>query len=205
LGSNVTPIREDGLIHRGCSPGTRLRTAGTLGGDSTGRSRSMTRGARSLTTTLADGPSRHSPVLLLRQLHWRFVRPQAVGAGAGPRRRWDTEPADRPPARESGRHVRFEPRCVCACFTYTARPCSVRRFAWVNGRLEVSARSLKQGRNIHTQPTCRDLPHRRDPPRSFGCAAAAVRTGPAGRARDPETPPHPTSSRPAAARWMGQA
>src|ERR1700722_2768286 len=56
-----------------------------------------------------DGPSRHPPVLFLRQLHWRLVCPQADGAGPGPRRRGGAEPADRPPAGEPERDVRFKP------------------------------------------------------------------------------------------------
>ena len=56
-----------------------------------------------------DGPSRHPPVFLLRQLHRRPVRDEADGARAAARRRRDAEPAGRAPAGEAGRHVRPEP------------------------------------------------------------------------------------------------
>src|ERR1700676_457110 len=45
-----------------------------------------------------DGPSRHPPVLFLRQLYRRPVRDEAVGARAAARRRGDPEPAGRTPA-----------------------------------------------------------------------------------------------------------
>ena len=54
-----------------------------------------------------DGPSRHRPVLLLRQLHRRPVRDEADGARAAARRRRDPEPAGRAPAGEAGLHVRL--------------------------------------------------------------------------------------------------
>ena len=54
-----------------------------------------------------DGPSRHPPVLFLRQLHRRAVRDEADGARAGARGRRRPEPAGRAPAGAAGLHVQF--------------------------------------------------------------------------------------------------
>ena len=57
-----------------------------------------------------DGPSRHPPVLFLRQLHRRPVRDETDGARAAARRRRAAEPAGRAPAGAAGLHVRLRTR-----------------------------------------------------------------------------------------------
>ena len=58
----------------------------------------------------ADGPPRHPPVPVLRQLHRRLVCPQADGARPGPHRRGGAEPTDRAPAGEPRRDVQDQSR-----------------------------------------------------------------------------------------------